>query len=354
MEKVGVAVIGTGLLGARHARVYTEIPNAQLVAVADIQAERAKAVADKHGAAWYTDYHELLKNPAVQAVSVATPDHLHRDAVVACLQAGKHVLTEKPLATQMADAEAMLQAARGTGLTFMVNFSQRFVPEYAWIKRMVEAGTIGTPLMVQSLKHDQMSVPTDMIRSWSSKTSPIFFMTSHDMDLIHWYLGSDPVEVTAYATSRVLLQAGFATTDGIQAVTRYAGGETVLYHSSWVHPATFPTLTDSYLEILGSKGVIYLCSRNRQAEIYSETLNQIITFEGPHTANEVGGVLRGAFRGSLELFLHSIMTGEEPMTSAVNTLPVAALEFALHDSFGNGRPVRVSEYLDPLKQAALR
>ena len=181
MKKVGVAVIGTGLLGARHARVYNEMPNAELVAVMDVQAERAKAVADKYGVASYTSYSDLLSNSDVEAVSVATPDHLHRDAVVACFEGGKHVLTEKPLSTKVEDAEAMLRAASGTGLSFMVNFSQRFVAEYAWIKRTIEAGHIGTPLMVQSLKHEQISVPTGMIRSWSSETSPIFFMTSHDM-----------------------------------------------------------------------------------------------------------------------------------------------------------------------------
>lgn len=352
MDKVGVAVIGTGLLGARHARVYAEIPNAELVAVADIQAERAKAVAEKHGAAWYSDYGQMLKDPAIQAVSVATPDHLHREAVVACLRAGKHVLTEKPLSTTLADAESMLSAARGTGLTFMVNFSQRFAPEYNWIKRTIASGTIGTPLMVQSLKHDQVSVPTGMIRSWSSSSSPIFFMSSHDMDLIDWYLGSDPVEVTAISTAKVLPGVGLDTPDGVQAVVRYASGETALYHSSWVHPATFPTLTDSYLEILGSQGILYLRSRNRQVELYSENLNQVVNFEGPHTANEVGGVLVGAFRHSLDLFLNAVVTGEESMTSAVNCLPVAALLYALHDSFREGKTISVSRYLDQLRQTA--
>ncbi len=352
MDKVGVAVIGTGLLGERHARVFAEIPETELVAVADIQEERAKAVAEKLGVAWYTDTNEMLKRADVQAVSVATPDHLHREPVLACLNAGKHVLTEKPLSTSLADALAMLEAARGTGLVFMVNFSQRLVPENAWIKRTIDSGLIGTPLMAQSLKQDQVSVPTDMIKSWSSETSPVFFMTSHAMDLIHWFFGSEPVEVMAYSTSKVLTKAGYKTPDGIQATVKHANGETALYHSSWIHPATFPVIAETRLEVLGDQGVLSLYARTRRVELYSNSVNQVITFEGPHTATEMGGELVGAFRSSLELFWHSIVTGEEPMTSAANTLTVTALEFAVHDSLAEGKPVNVTHYLDQLRRAS--
>jgi predicted dehydrogenase len=205
--------------------------------------------------------------------------------------------------------------------------------------------------MAQSLKQDQISVPTDMIKGWSSETSPIFFMTSHSMDLIHWFFGSEPVEVMAYSTSKVLSEAGYETPDGIQAAVKHANGETALYHSSWIHPATFPSIAESRLEIIGDQGVLSLYARARRAEIYSKSVNQVITFEGPQTATEMGGVLVGAFRGSLELFYHSITTGEEPMTSAANTLTVSALEFALHDSLAEGKPVNVSKYIDQLRRA---
>lgn len=351
MDRVGVAVIGTGLLGERHARVYSEMPEAELVAVADIQEERARAVGEKFGVAWYTDYNEMLKREDLQAVNVATPDHLHREPVCACFQAGKHVLTEKPLSTNLADALAMLEAARGTGLVFVLNFSMRFLPENVWIKRTIDAGHIGRPLMAQTLTQDRISVPTDMIKGWASETSPIFFMSSHAMDLNHWFFGSDPVEVTAYATSEVLSKAGYGTPDGVQATVRHANGETTLYHSSWIHPNTWPTIADSRKEIIGELGALSLHARTRRIEIYSPNVNQVITFEGPQTATEVNGELVGSFRKSLELFLDSVVTGKEPMTSAANALPVAALLFAIHDSFAAGQPVKVSKYLEPMRQA---
>jgi predicted dehydrogenase len=189
-----------------------------------------------------------------------------------------------------------------------------------------------------------------MLRTWSANSTPIFFMSSHDIDLVQWYVGSEPVEVCAYQTEGVLATTGFATVDGIQAMVKFASGAVALFHSSWIHPNTFPTLTDGYMEIIGSQGTIYL--KGRQAEIYNQTGGRSITFSGPATATEVGGQLLGAFRQSLELFAHSIATDTEPMTSAVKTLPVAAMQFAIHDCLKDGRPRKVVDYLAPLAQAA--
>jgi predicted dehydrogenase len=117
----------------------------------------------------------------------------------------------------------------------------------------------------------------------------------------------------------------------------------VAFHSSWIHPNHFPTLTDSHLEIIGGKGTIYL--RGRQAQLYNDTGGQVVNFTGPATANEVDGVLQGAFRESLELFVHSVRTGTEPMTSAALTAPVAAIQFAIHEALQTRQPVAAGKYL---------
>ncbi|MCL4535611.1 MAG: Gfo/Idh/MocA family oxidoreductase [Bacteroidetes bacterium] len=343
MQKLGIGVIGTGLLGERHTRVYSEMPNVRVVAVAEVREDRGRAVAAKYGARWYSDYNEMLKDPRIRAVSVVTPDHAHKDPVIACLQAGKHVLAEKPIATTPEDTEAMLRAARDTGLIFMVNYSQRLVAEHAWIKRVINAGEIGGLRMAQSFKHDRISVPTDMLRGWSAHSSPIYFMSSHDIDLVQWYIGAAPEEVSAYQTSGVLKKLGFDTMDGIQALVKFANGAVVMFHSSWIHPNFFPTLTDNYMEIIGEKGTIYL--KERRAGMYNDTGGQVVDFTGPATATEVQGRLLGAFRDSLEQFVNSIGTGTEPMTSAAKTAVVSAIQFAIHDSLKEERPVKTGGYL---------
>src|SRR5690606_10231654 len=138
----------------------------------------------------------------------------HRDPVLAALEAGKHVLVEKPLATTTEDARAIVAAAERRDRIVQVNFSQRRLPPYAYLKRVIDAGEIGEPRLVVSVKRDRLHVPTRMI-SWAASTSPIFFMTSHDLDLIRWYLEAEPVGVSAQETRGVLESKGVAAPDGI-------------------------------------------------------------------------------------------------------------------------------------------
>ena len=114
--KKGFALIGAGLFGERHAQAFSRHHAVDFVAVCDLNGERAKEIAEKYNARRYTtEFKELLSNPEIEAVSVATPDHLHREVAVAFAEAGKHLLVEKPLATTVEDAEAISEAARKNG-----------------------------------------------------------------------------------------------------------------------------------------------------------------------------------------------------------------------------------------------
>ena len=109
----------------------------------------------------------MFAKAELDAVSIATPDQLHLEPVLAALAAGKHVLEEKPLATSAADARAIVAAAEKSNRTVMVNYSQRYVTDHAWIHDAIARGEIGSARMVTSIKHDNISVPTGMIRGWS-------------------------------------------------------------------------------------------------------------------------------------------------------------------------------------------
>jgi len=111
MAKIGIGVIGAGMWGESHARVFSGHPDVRLVAVCDVVADKAKALAKKYDVAkTFTDYNEMLKDPEVQAVGITTPDFLHRDPFVAACRAGKTILVEKPLATTYEDLAAMKKA----------------------------------------------------------------------------------------------------------------------------------------------------------------------------------------------------------------------------------------------------
>ena len=341
MSKLRVAVVGAGLLGARHARVFHEQPDAETVAVVDVNGARAESVAQKVGARAYASLEAALADTAIDAVAVATPDHLHRAPVLTALDAGKHVLMEKPLATTREDSEAIVDRAAAGSPIVMVNYSQRFVTDHAWLQGVIERGEIGQPQMVISVKFDTLYVPTGML-GWADQTSPIFFMSSHDLDLVHWFLGADPTEVVAHEARGTLDERGVAVHDGLNALIQFAGGVSANFHSSWIHPTTYPRVADGYLQIIGREGAVAYNMRTRTAELFNGRGGQTVEFTGPHTADEVGGKMTGAFIHSVRHFLDCAREGREPWTSPRRTLSTTLAQLAVLDSLRLKQPVKVS------------
>lgn len=341
MSKRKVAVVGAGILGSRHARVFHEHALSQTVAIVDPDESRARPLAEKFGARVFADVEALFADAEFDALAVATPDHLHCDSVVGALARAKPVFIEKPLATTRADVDAIVAASTHgeTPAPAIVNYSQRFVPEYAAIKRLIDHGEIGEPVMATSHKFDTIHVPTQMIR-WAPSTSPFFFMSSHDLDLVRWYLGRDPVEVVARDRRGVLDAAGVPVHDGLNVLISFAGDLMANFHASWIHPNSYPVVADGFMQIIGSKGVLMLDNRARKLTVFSQKGAYEQVFSGPHTANEVNGKLAGAFVDSASQFLEACDGGPSRLTIR-DTLPVTETQLAAMESLKTGDAVRV-------------
>ncbi|MBO0723332.1 MAG: Gfo/Idh/MocA family oxidoreductase [Blastocatellia bacterium] len=135
VDKVKTAVIGAGHLGREHARIYSSIENARLIAVCDIDEKAGRTVAERHGARYVRDYRELLQE--VEAVSVATPTVAHHEISCACLAAGVHVLVEKPIARTLAEADEMIRMAESKGLVLHVGHIERFNPAFRALQKKI-------------------------------------------------------------------------------------------------------------------------------------------------------------------------------------------------------------------------
>jgi predicted dehydrogenase len=283
----------------------------------------------------------MLVEAEHDAVSVATPDHLHREPMLAALNAGKHVLQEKPLATKAEDARAIVDAAAHSARIVMVNYSQRFVTDHVWIHDTIARGEIGAARFVLSVKFDRISVPSGMIRGWAAHTSPLYFMSSHDLDLVHWFLGVDPLAVVARETRGTLESRGIPVHDGLDALIEFDGGISAMFHSSWIHPNTYPRVADGYLQIIGDVGALMYNQRTRTAELFNARGGQKVEFSGPHTADVVDGKITGAFVSSLQHFLACVRTAREPDTSPRRVLPTALAQAAIMESLRAKQTVRV-------------
>lgn len=345
-----MAVIGAGILGTRHARVYDELPDARLVAVVDHDPARAASVAEPRKARAFASTAEMLAavGPAgsgeVTAVGIATPDQAHFGPVTECLNAGVDVFVEKPLAVSLAEAKAMIALARETSRVLMVNYSQRWLPEHRRIESLIDAGSLGAPAFVESHRWDAAWIPERMIGSWSDKTTPIHFMSSHDIDLIVHWLGDRVETVTAVAHFGALEAArGLAgRVDGYIATLRFSRGTVASLHSTWILPDSFPLAADSYLEVLGATGALFLGGSTRELKLYTAGHSERITYAGPSTATEVNGRIEGAFTASVRDFLGAVKNRElDNPASAARTLHVVEVQDAIVRAAASGEVVRL-------------
>ena len=271
-RRIRFGVIGAGLWGEAHAEVYSTHPLARLAAVCDMDGAKAKRLAEKYGAPKvYTDYREMVADPGIDAVAVATPDFAHRDPVVAAARAGKHVHCEKPLATTREDAEAIAEAVRSSGIRYMVDFHARWNPPFAIARRDIEEGRLGKIMSAYFRLNDTISVPMSML-SWSGKSSILWFLGSHAVDTLRYLFGDEVERVYSVSRAEVLRGKGFDIPDLYQTILEFRSGIVATVENNWIVPNTNPAVNDFKVNITGSKGMVNMDLTNNQLfERYFET-----------------------------------------------------------------------------------
>jgi len=251
-ERVSAAVVGVGIWGQNHALVYNDYHRSQLVCVCDQDEARAKEIAARFGCDYTTDLHEIARSSDIEAVSIATPDFAHFAPAMTMIQAGKHVLIEKPLATDLDEAIALARAARTSSAKTMVDFGNRWNPTYMMIKDAVTEGRLGKPYMGYARLSDAIDVATKWF-SWSARSGPHWFLLPHTMDIMRWYFAEEPTEVYAHGRKGVLAARGIDTYDSIQALVRFDQAFAT-FETSWIVPNSSPNVIDCYLSIYGTEG----------------------------------------------------------------------------------------------------
>jgi predicted dehydrogenase len=203
-------VIGLGILGMQHVQFLADQPEVQVTAVADILLDRAKQVGAQAGAEVYQDYRRMLAEQRLDLVVVATPDPLHKEPVLAAIRAGiPAVIQEKPMATSVAAAEEMFEAAEKAKAQIYVHFANRGSPMDRATHYVIQQGLLGDVVYGQVHLDDNITVPTRMwggrTKEWVAGSSTAHFLLSHVVDFLHWVLAPAQVtEVYAITQRRVL------------------------------------------------------------------------------------------------------------------------------------------------------
>ena len=333
---IKIGIIGAGIMGNAVGKVLELLPNAEVVAFAELITERLKkAGKDFNISALYADYKEMLNKEKLDAVVVATPDNYHTVPIIDSLHADCHVFVEKPLTTSQEDAEEVYRVVKKTGKKLQINFNHRWLSPYHKIKEMVLNGQLGEPVIAYARKNNPLFVPTEMIGQWSEKTTPSWFLSSHDIDLVTWWFDADPVEAYAKGIKKVLVKKGFDTYDGIQSLVTYEEGKFATFEAIWIYPNTSPYMPDSFMELIGTKGTTQL---DRQAEAIDAILEEKFVCPRTFLNYKVFDEWQGAMPAAIKAFLYAVEHNTEPHVNVREGVRSTAVLEAIHKSLKSGKP----------------
>ena len=203
MEKIKVAVAGLGFIGPAHIEALRRLPNIEVVAVGDVNEDDARQKAEQLGVAHsYGDFQQLLQHEGVSCVHICTPNFLHYEMAKAALQAGKHVVVEKPLATTSKEGEELVALAKETGLVNAIHFNLRYYPLVRQMRAMRQKGELGDVYsVIGTYLQDWLYYDTDY--NWrlepdqSGESRAIADIGSHLLDLVEYITGLEIIEVLA-------------------------------------------------------------------------------------------------------------------------------------------------------------
>lgn len=321
-KKLRVGVVGCGAIGSRlHVPDYSVCPYAEIVALCDIIPAKAKAVADKWApnAKIYSDYKKMLKEAALDCVTVAVPNYLHAPIAIAALKAGCNVMVEKPMATSAAESRAMVDTAKKMKRLLMVNQSQRRFPAHVKAKEVIDSGILGRIIHVTAQFGHAGPEYWSPTGKWffdkkQARFGAMADLGVHKADLVRFLTGKEVAEVSAY-TAR-LEKKNATVEDNFVSCLKFTDGTVGTLCSSW----TVKGMEANYTILHCANGSLRICEIpgkplvanlvNPQCEIIFPVPPAVTNYEGSWGL-DVGGAFVRACLGMEKPFC----TGEEGMKS---------------------------------------
>jgi len=325
-------VIGLGWFGEVHVDALSGMPGIELAALCTRRPDRLAELADRYGIRRrYTDYHELLADPTVDAVSITTHIYDHRRIAIDALGSGKHVLLEKPMAPTVEDCDQIVEAARRSEGLFMVGHICRFDPRVAMAKEAIDQGRIGRIISM----HARRNLSKTIGRTVLDSISALMGDGIHDADLMLWFSGARPVSVYA----QQLHPGSNKYPDGGWAMMRLDNDAVGVVESVWHLPETTPYAIDARMEVIGTEGALYINCGEAGLSIHdSDGVHLPDTMYWPYVFGERFGVLRA----ELGYFAACVSRGRRPdRITADESRAVVGLINAAEESSQTGKVVHL-------------
>ncbi|MGV2901381.1 Gfo/Idh/MocA family protein, partial [Microbacterium sp. AGC62] len=342
-----IGVLGLGWMGTIRAEILNQLPGAQLVACGDANPGARERV--PAGVTFVSSIDEIISAGA-DAVVVSTPDGLHREATVRALKAGVDVFCEKPLATSLEDADAMIAAEEASTARIIVGQTLRADPRYRALKVKVESGELGATLHATSRR----SWPAPEGARQAKQTTVARYLSVHELDALQWILDQPIVSVYGRASGTRL--DGFGdTAASIVATLEFADGSVATHECTWGLPDKAGlALGDCAMSVIGTEGAIYMHEREQGVVMFggasveqpTSTGDDLFSVRGavefPATDTGLLGLLATPYAAELAAFIDSCRLGSEALVTAREARQALAAVIALEESLATGLPVSVS------------
>ncbi|MFH1539094.1 MAG: Gfo/Idh/MocA family oxidoreductase [bacterium] len=307
-----IGVIGVGKMGSLHARIFSEMKNVDLIGVADINETHAHAIAAEYHTRAFTDYRALL-DLKPDAVSIVVPTPLHKDTTIDALDAGCHILVEKPISTTVEDGKKMIAKAHKVGKKMLVGHIERFNPAVSIMKEIIDDGELG----------DIVSITTKRVGPYSPRSTDcgiILDLAPHDIDITSFLYDDRVREVYTIAGKTFHTYEDHATI-----MLRFRNGNPGVIETSWLPPHRVRKLN-----VVGTHGVASLDFLQQKVVVYDKNWSR-----------EANVTHKEPLKNELEYFTKLISNGDPPLVTGEDSLHALVVALTAIESYQSGKLLKV-------------
>ena len=332
MNKLKIAVIGTGLVGSFHAETFFRNPNSELIAVCDIDKEKVNTIANRFKCKAYNEFESLINTEKLDAISIATPEQIRIAPALLAIEKGLKILLEKPLGRNLEDIENLVNKIKNHNKLISVNFILHEDPRYKLMKEKIKNNEIGEIVSCYARRRGNR-FGIEIYAPWTDLISSTLI---HDIQMVMSINNSKPERVYAEAVIREC--AKFNSHDAVMSLIKFTDGSIASFETSWVLPKNQPEPLDPAFHAIGDKGSIIIEGSSMGMQIQTEK-----SYMKPDIANWpiIDSKVEGCLKRNLDKFIEDCVYDNQPDVDLIKAYEVEKIVFAMKKSIDENRLINL-------------
>ena len=332
MNKLKIAVIGTGLVGSFHAETFFRNPNSELIAVCDIDKEKVNTIANRFKCKAYNEFESLINTEKLDAISIATPEQIRIAPALLAIEKGLKILLEKPLGRNLEDIENLVNKIKNHNKLISVNFILHEDPRYKLMKEKIKNNEIGEIVSCYARRRGNR-FGIEIYAPWTDLISSTLI---HDIQMVMSINNSKPERIYAEAVIREC--AKFNSHDAVMSLIKFTDGSIASFETSWVLPKNQPEFLDPALHVVGDKGSIIIEGSSMGLQIQTDK-----SYMKPDLANWpiIDSKVEGCLKRNLDKFIEDCVYDNQPDVDLIKAYEVEKIVFAMKKSIDENRLINL-------------